>query len=244
MKRTAVIACVFALCAAGVAAEEGSSKLRFGLSWVSPTDDLSRTEPVLVELIPPGGQFVTLDIPAKLEAQPALGLEVNFEKGLNDRLGIEVAAGWTEHDVDFDLGGVTAMVQDPLGPPGQMVTVTVPAESGQFGKIVKIPVLVGLNVHLTPDSGVDFYVGPTVGYVFWGDLDLEPEVIDPGDPDSLGVDDEFVYGLNAGIDFGGDRPWGFHAGLRYLFVEAGESDGPEALGVDPLELRVGLTRTF
>ncbi|MDX1389427.1 MAG: hypothetical protein R3344_09580, partial [Acidobacteriota bacterium] len=62
------------------------------------------------------------------------------------------------------------------------------------------------------------------------------------------IDDDFTYGLNVGVDVPfGESNWSFFGGLNYLVLDAALTDadpGDPPLGVDPLQLKVGVSFTF
>lgn len=153
----------------------------------------------------------------KLEADSALGADLNFEYKLMPKFGIEAAVLYAKQDVKQD--GVKA------------------------GDITQTPLLFSGNFHLTEGKPVDFYVGPTLGYNFWGDV--KPN---DGGP-NFKTDGEFVYGVNAGIDvpFKGSK-WAFTAGLRYLQsgpkVDFGGVVGKQSVDVNPLAVRAGVAYRY
>jgi outer membrane protein W len=80
------------------------------------------------------------------------------------------------------------------------------------------PVLLSLNYHLTPGRPVDVFIGPSVGYAFLDSVTYNTL----GSSYSEKFDDDFVYGVNFGLDvpFGTEHNYAFTAGLRQLFFKA------------------------
>jgi outer membrane protein W len=109
----------------------------------------------------------------------------------------------------------------------------------KIGDITFMPLLFDGNFHVLKNSkNVDFYLGPTVGYAFWGDF---KDV----DGDTVSAKGEFVYGANFGLDVPFGDNWAFNAGVRYLLVGA-EPDfpGAEKMDVNPWVATVGISYKF
>lgn len=153
----------------------------------------------------------------KTELDSALGFLVGFEFHVTDMIGIEPTLSSTS----FDL------------------SVTEPGFPTETGDTDLMALTVNVNFHFEQDSGLDLFVGPAIGYAFWGDIGLD------GFPDDVPTDDEFLYGINGGLDYPlGESDWSFNAGLSYLFVDLTPEDSPVSLGVSPFQLRVGVTYNF
>jgi outer membrane protein W len=102
-----------------------------------------------------------------------------------------------------------------------------------------MPLLLDGNFHLLKNTAsVDFYLGPTGGYAMWGDS----KGVDGG---SEKLKNNFVYGLNLGLDVPFQASWAFNAGLRYLKSKA-ESDevAGDNIDVDPWILTAGVSYRF
>ncbi len=154
-----------------------------------------------------GGQTTELD--------EALGFEAAFEFRLSDRLGIEPALNYTSFDLDVEEAGFP----DTTG------------DTSMFG------LMVNLNFHFGKEDGLDFFIGPTIGYSFWDDISLS------GFSTSIKTDDEFLYGAVAGLDLPlGDKGLALNFGLSYLFVDV--SPPGASIGVDPIQFKAGLSYKF
>jgi outer membrane protein W len=103
-----------------------------------------------------------------------------------------------------------------------------------------MPLLAGVNFHLLQQSRVDLYVGPTIGYVLYGDFGVEDE--------SLSIDDDFTWGATVGVDVPfGTKGWMFTGALRYLDTEASPEEmgpGDAALDVSPWIVQVSAGYRF
>lgn len=156
-----------------------------------------------------------------------LGLALTFEARTSPRLGIEFGA--------LALASPDILVQVGLGPSAIRVEDT-----------FDLTILGGgLNFHLTPDAGVDVYVGPFAGLAQVGDLSFDL----PGTDEraQFRLDDEFVYGAVLGADFPVGDHWSVAASARYLVLETGVdgADGPgEPLDLDGLVLGLGVGYRF
>ena len=149
----------------------------------------------------------------------AFGYQASFEYMVTDLIGVEPAVGATNHDV----------------------TVSQPAGIGdlEFGEIDVFAVTTDVNFHVFRQERVDLFVGPTIGYAFWGDLETAEA------PQDFPAEDEFIYGLNVGADVPlGESKWAFSGGLEYLFTEMSLEGSSSSVGVDPFQLKVGVTYSF
>lgn len=108
------------------------------------------------------------------------------------------------------------------------------------------PVFAALNIHLTPDSPVDLYLGPMLAYVIYSDFDL---VVDsPFLSESFTCGNDVGYGVNIGLDIRlGDAGWLLTANTKYLVttLEASSSDGGVGrTDIDPWIFSVGFGYRF
>ena len=108
-----------------------------------------------------------------------------------------------------------------------------------------VPVLAGLNFHLTDTDKLDVYIGPRAAYVNFGSFDLELD----GESTSYDVDNDFAWGAAAGLSYRfNESRWSVIAEVTYLDVdmkitEAG-SNTSTISEYDPLILNVGATYRF
>jgi outer membrane protein W len=116
------------------------------------------------------------------------------------------------------------------------------ADGEKAGTISNMPLLFDFNLHLL--KGKQLYVGVTVGYAFWGDAKDVP-IGDEGEPGTVTVKQNFVYGLNLGYDFHLGDKWAILTNVRYLGQKV-EPDvsGASDLSVNPIVANVGLAYRF
>ncbi len=97
----------------------------------------------------------------------------------------------------------------------------------------------GPNFHLTPNSNVDLYFGPFVGYVTVDDVSFS--VL--GETQRRNFEDGVTFGAQLGLDipFGGSA-WGLHLGTRFLEISSEVSDIDTDL--DTLTADLGLAFRF
>jgi len=149
------------------------------------------------------------------ELDDSTGIHASTEFRVTDRIGVEPGLGYAKHDITVEESGFPTLDFE--------TTWTAFTVNGNF--------------HLLRERTFDLYVGPTVGYVFWDDIET-------GAPSDIPTDDEFAIGLNAGIDVPiGDSSWAFAGALRYLFTDLGVPGGSD-IGVDPIQIKVGLSYSF
>ena len=155
-----------------------------------------------------------------VEAQSAIGPSVAWEHMFNDDWGSEIGFMWVEHDVEA-------------------------SGFGEFATISQMPLLFSANWHGLGRSGsrMDIYVGPTIGYVFYGDVELNDSV----GGGEASTDDDFVYGLNSGIDIPLGDIVDLNFGFRYLFGSVDVDDGAggtDEVDIDPVILHAGVAFRF
>ncbi len=152
------------------------------------------------------------------EFDSTLGFQAGFEYGITDMIGLEGGLSTADYDIGLRVSGF-------------------PEED--YADIDVVTLGVSANFHLLRSEKFDLFVGPRVGYAFWGDL----KTVDS--PQKFPADDEFVYGVNAGIDSPiGDSGWAVSGVLRYTFSDVSLGGDTSDLGVDPLELGVGVSYSF
>jgi outer membrane protein W len=152
------------------------------------------------------------------ELDDAFGYHASFEFMITDLIGVEPAVGAANHEVTVVEAGLPDL---------------------ELGEIDLFTLTADLNFHVLRQESVDLFVGPTIGYAFWGDL--ETDVF----PQDFAVEDEFIYGLNVGVDvpLGGSK-WAFSGALDYLFSDVSLEGSSSDLGVDPLQIKVGVSYSF
>ena len=164
----------------------------------------------------PTGDYVDEDETTELDS--AVGFQASFEYMVTDLIGVEPAIGFLDHDVTVRETGFPEL---------------------DLGDTSLFALTANVNFHLLRDKKVDFFVGPTIGYAFWGDLksDLFGE--------NFPIDDEFIYGVNLGVDIPfGQGGWGFAASIDYLLSDLTPEGSDAEIGVDPFELRAGVSYRF
>jgi outer membrane protein len=111
--------------------------------------------------------------------------------------------------------------------------------------ITVAPITIGLNVHVTPDSRLDVYLGPLVAYVAYNSFDLN---IGPGINESFSTGNDISFGINLGVDvFLGKGRWSVNATFKYIdsTLEAAPSDGdPGTIDFDPMIFGFGVGFRF
>ena len=144
---------------------------------------------------------------------------IGAEYLLNQRVGLDFGIGRCDFDAlaEYDVFDIWEMDHDDL-------TATV--------------FTFGPNFHLTPNSKVDFYLGPMLGLV---SFDTSTHRILGEDVDEKFEDDEFGVGVQAGIDIPISDKWAVAGLARYMPLSSsgtGFVDGK--IDFDPMKLLVGL----
>ncbi len=198
-------------------AEQGDSKIRFGAQWLDPTGDYVERDPA--------EEFA-------IEADAAVGGFFEYEYMLRDKVGLFGNISFQNHDVEAEL--------TEFGPPVVTTEATI-------GDVDVLPVEFGVNFYVVQKESVAFFLGPKVAYVSFGDVELNPAFLDPGDPTEIPTDDSFGYGANFGVEVAfGESGWSFFGGLQYMVFSLETDDGVDSVEVDidPIVARVGVGKKF
>lgn len=231
--KTLVLLTVLVLvAAAGAEAREGWIVRLAGAS-IHPSGDLTFDER---ESLPLGdGTTLEDEVRATVEADNALGFCIDVEHRFNDRFGLGFTVMRADHDVDI-AGSATVRIRDDAT--NAILFETTESLTMSLGAVDMTPLLVGANFHFGGSEKVDFYGGPFIGLIDFGDLTFEGE--------RLAFKDEFTYGATLGLDVPfGQGSAAFSASARYMIAGA-ESDEPDSdtLDLDPLVLMFGVGYRF
>jgi len=157
-------------------------------------------------------------------ADGAFGLGISAEYQFSDRLGLELGILRASPDIVLDYYlrefDVSFSVSDGLA---------------------MTPLTLGLNIHLLPESRLDLYLSPFLGYIRNGDLEFTIDQSFEVDGQSITIRDtarvqvasDIGYGATLGVDIPfSSRPWAFATSLRYLATKLDATD-PEGEGINP-----------
>jgi outer membrane protein W len=171
-------------------------------------DDPWKFRFAVVSMNPKGGTFVVSESDETFSYQSGsgVGIAIDFEYRASRRLGI-------------DFGVISAS-------PGFTVDVDAEPLSVTASSDVRItPIYAALNIHLTPDSRFDLYIGPLLAYVTYDHFVL---VAGPELREGFNAEEGFGFGAVLGLDIGlGSGNWSLVTAIRYLdtTLEASPSDG-------------------
>jgi outer membrane protein W len=220
MRRLFVVLALTALVASiPTMAAQGDQIIRFGGAYVTPTGDwtISDEDEVLET--------------ATLEADSAFGPFFGFEYMISEMVGIDATVMSANHDIDSDYtvtDGSEVLFSDCM----------------TIGDVTVTPIFVSAHFHVMQREAMDMYVGPTIGYILYGDLKLNPEFGE----DNVALKNDFGYGGVVGLDVPfGSAGWNFSTALRYV-VTAAQLDDPEApdieIDINPIILQVGVGKRW
>jgi len=203
----------------GVAASDTSWIIRGNYVMTWPSTDSYQTESVIGDN-PLLNEF-------SLDSGQGFGFDLEYK--MNPKLGLAVMAIFTDIEGTFVAGIEPGEQSDRVSDNNTVDTYTV-----NFGA----------NYHFTPKSRADFYLGAFVGWWSYDSIKFQLPVLD--EEVKIDFDDQFSYGLNAGIDvpFGADSSWLFTAALKYLVSDLKESGGPREIAIDPLIASIGIGYRF
>jgi outer membrane protein W len=168
------------------------------------------------ELEVSGGSFQSA---SELGLDSSAGFGLGLEYRASRRIGVqlEVLTSEIDSDLGFEFFDLDLFVIE--------------------SRLRMTPVLARLDVHLTPDRKVDFYMGPVLGYVRYSDIKTEVRSDFVDEPISLGrvqTRDGFAWGGQIGMDVPmGSRGTFFTLGATYLKAEVETSEvGEDGVEVD------------
>jgi outer membrane protein W len=148
---------------------------------------------------------------ATFEASSEAGYELGIEWKPTDRFGFEATYLDAKHDVEVNGTAI--------------------------GDISLRPWNFSMNFHIIDRNAFNWWVGPTVSYIDWSDVDLNGG-------GSLSVDSETAYGLSTGFAVGLGQSLAIQFGLRYLDASVEVLALNEDVSVDPLFANVGIALRF
>jgi len=152
------------------------------------------------------------------ELDDAIWYQASFEYMVTNLIGVEPAISSAKSDVMVKEAGFPDL---------------------ELGQIDFFTLTANVNFHLLRDKRTDLFVGPTIGYTFWGDLESNVFL------QEFSADGEFVYGFNVGLNVPfGDSRWGFVGGIDYLFSDLTLEGSTEDVGVNPTRVKVGASYKF
>ena len=217
-------------------AEDEPNALRFGLAYVMPTGDLSLPFESGGEDLG-DGTMLAFDASLTLEPQDSPGFTIGYEHRFSGLFGLEAVLLRTTSDIDGRLQG-TFWINDINS--GELIETGPLDETEELGDLTFTPLTFGANFHLTRGSRIDLYVGLFLGFVFYGDLDIEGE--------KVSMENGFTRGANLGIDVPfGEGKWALNVALRYQNIDAEiDEEGFEGdpIEINPLTLQVGASYRF
>jgi len=222
MKQAITICCTFALLiaassVAGAADNKWILRGNYVKTW--PSTDSYQTESVI------GDDSIFNEF--SVDSGQGFGLDIEYK--VNPRLGVLLTGIFTDMEGTFVYG----------------------LEPGEASGRVKdnntvdfYTINAGANYHFMPEGRVDFFLGAFAGVFSYDSVkfvlpELDKEI-------SINFDDQFSYGLNAGVDvpFGSDSHWLFTAAVKYLISDLKEDGGPREIAIDPIIGSIGIGYRF
>ena len=145
----------------------------------------------------------------------SLSSEFGYEFGVEwrpiNRLGFELA--YLDIDQDVEIEGTAV------------------------GEVGFNPINITVNFHVINRNVFNWYIGPTVSFVDWGDVEF------PGFG-SAEVESETTIGASTGFTIGLGETFSLQFGLRYIDSKAESVELDEKVDVDPLFATVGVAFRF
>ena len=146
-----------------------------------------------------------------VEAASEVGWEVGGEWKPFNRFGFELSYLNATHDVESDGNKVAEVKLRPFN--------------------------LTVNWHVINGEHLNWYLGPTVSYVDWGNIDSPTT-------DPVPTDSDTAFGISTGLDIGFTQKFAIVAGVRWLNTSVQSSNGDTTVDVDPLFARLGVAFRF
>ena len=166
-------------------------------------------------------------------------LSISTSSGFGFGLDLEYRAS-RRLGVDFGVLSATPAVGTSIEVGWKSINLSASAD------VTMTPISAGLNVHLTPDSRFDVYLGPLLAYVIYDNFTLSAG---PGLSESFTSENDVAFGANLGVDvgLGNDGRWTLGAAVKYIdtTLEANPNDGAAgSTDFDPTIVGVGVGYRF
>ncbi len=106
---------------------------------------------------------------------------------------------------------------------------------------LELSVTAGANYHFfEPQNKFDLWAGPFIGLVSFDDA--KSTIL--GETTTTKFDDDFVWGLQVGMDIPARQGFAFYAGLRWFNLEAEVGGEDVDFNLDPFLLNAGVSYRF
>lgn len=149
----------------------------------------------------------------------SVGLGFDVEWRLGKLVGLDLAVGYADMDVNF-MHSVGADVQTD--------------------SLASLNTFFAVNFHVVNTESFDFWLGPQIAYVAWLD-DLSYEVPGTGTFD-FSTDNEFpAVGIVLGADWSVSPKWAVNFAFRFIDADADENHN---LPIDQTFVTIGMARKF
>ena len=194
----------------------------------SAEDNPWRLRFAVISMDPSGTSVVVQETGERISynSSSGTGFGIDLEYRASRRLGVDFGVLSASPGLDVEVGA------QPLTVIGS-------------GDLNITPIYAALNIHLTPDSRFDLYVGPLLAYVRYDGFKLS---VDSELVEVFNTESDFGIGAVVGLDIGlGSGGWLLNAAVRYIdtTLEATSSDG--GLGktnIDPTIYSLGVGFKF
>ncbi len=233
--RITLIVLVAGLLAAPASLAAGEKNhVRFHLGYFSPTGDYKEAVSEMLD-VDGDGTLDPVTIDGKVEYQGALGAGIGYEYMVTDLIGIDFGFDYFSPDLKFQATVTTT-------PSSTGVPESVAVDVKKSGKVM--PLTAGVMFHVYRSDSFDFYLGPQLAYVMYGDVTLVENVL--GELKAK-FKDELTFGAKLGIDVPFGQGWAFNAQLQYIDAKAelDENVSPKPkFNPKPMILTAGATYKF
>jgi hypothetical protein len=215
-KRILVAVLLMTALGAGFGAQTAQAQTEYkGWTWRAWVGTVCRcVEDDTVTFQDPVFGTVELDVDSN-----SLGIGFDVERRVNKLIGLDLAVGYTDMDIDFMHSIGTGVQQDSLA---------------------SLNIWFAVNFHLVNTEKFDFWIGPQIAYVAWLD-DLSFDVPGTGTFNFKTKNEFPALGIVLGADWWVGKEWAVNFAFRFIDADA---DSNHNLPIDQTFVTVGVARHF
>lgn len=190
--------------------QQGDFLVRAGIAYVSPTGE--------------SDEITGIAAGAKVEADSATSLGLNFTYMATDNIGVELLAAWPfSHDIKA-TGSISSL--------------------GKVAETDQLPPTVTLQWHFTPQSNIRPFVGAGVNYTTFFNTKTKGALTDVG----LNLDSSWGFAAEAGVDIDVTNDWFVSGQVYYMEIDSeatiGDGIGKYDVAIDPWVVMLGVGTKF
>ncbi|MBI5040598.1 MAG: outer membrane beta-barrel protein [Gammaproteobacteria bacterium] len=193
-----------------LAVQQGDILVRAGVANVSPTGE--------------SDELTSIAAGAKVEADDATSLGINFTYMATDNIGVELLAAWPfSHDIN-GMGSISGL--------------------GKVAETDQLPPTVTVQWHFMPSNNIRPFVGAGVNYTTFFNTQTTGALTGVG----LDLDSSWGLAAEAGVDIDINSDWFVSGQVWYMDIDTdatiGNGIGTYSVSIDPWAYMIGIGTKF